>query len=49
MNYKKLSYLGTQESWETRQVALAADHMGWVRSLGPAFCLKVPTAVCLLP
>lgn len=48
MNYKKLSFLGTQESWEARQVAIRAEHMVWVRSLGPASCLKVPS-VCLLP
>lgn len=49
VNYKKLSHLGTQESWETRQVAIAADHRVWVRSLDPASCLKVPSAVCWLP
>lgn len=39
VNYKKLSYLGTQESREPRQVAIAADNRVWVRSLGPAPCL----------
>lgn len=29
VNYKKLSYLGTQESRESRQVAMAADNRVW--------------------
>lgn len=47
VNYKKLSYLGTQESWEPRQVAIAADYRVWVRSLGPASCLLC--SICRLP
>lgn len=47
VNYKKLSYLGTQESWESRQVAIAAGNRVWVRSLGLASCLLC--SICCSP